>query len=104
MQWADEHQIKWVFSDCNAGTYYARFYKEYTALENLDWEALSSTDFRDSRIKNAKQAEFLLLDAFPWALVEEVGVIDNEIAGSVAETLKGTSRRPPIAVKRDWYF
>ena len=104
VQWADEHQVKWVFSDCNAGTYYARFYREYTALDNLNWEAFSSTDFRDDRIKNAKQAEFLLFDAFPWALVEEVGVIDNEIAGSVAETLKGASRCPLITVKRDWYF
>jgi hypothetical protein len=104
VRWAEEHQIRWAFSDRNAGAYVARFYKEYDALGNIDWEAVASTDFREVRVMEAKQAEFLFFGSFPWTLVEEIGVIDAATAGLVREALQGAPPCPPITVKHGWYF
>ncbi len=104
VQWAQKHEIKWAFSDRNAGAYFACFYKEYEALANLDWTAVRSADFRDVRVKEAKQAEFLVYGSFPWELVEEIGVVDEAMAACVREALQDAAVCPPIRMRRDWYY
>jgi hypothetical protein len=45
--------------------------------------------------KEGKQAEFLMHHAFPWHLVERIGVCSREAAQRAVAA---------IAVRRDWYY
>lgn len=101
---ADQHSVRWAFSDVNAGARYASFYHDWNDLNRINWSAVNAADFRDSVIKDGKQAEFLLYDAFPWSLVESVGVIDQAVAQQVSTIIATAGHQPPVSVERGWYY
>jgi hypothetical protein len=102
--WANANAVPWAFSSGNAGSYLTSFYNNPTQLNQIDWDAIRSTDFRDAKVKEGKQAEFLLLDVFPWALIEKVGTIDPTIATKAKMAFVNASHQPTIAVEPTWYF
>jgi hypothetical protein len=104
LRWAQRKDIRWAISDRNAGAYFAQFFADPQVLDNLDWNAIAATDFRDMRVKEAKQAEFLIHESFPWDLIEEVGVFDGTIAAQVRDTLTASRHQPRISVQQAWYF
>lgn len=104
MQWCNQNDTRWAFSDRNAGTYYARFFKHLEDLQLIDWQAVSSTNFTDSQVKEGKQAEFLVYEFFPWEMVEQIGVINGEMQKKVQNTLRHASHKPPVSVEPLWYF
>jgi hypothetical protein len=104
IQWADAHDVPWAFTDRNAGAYLAEFHNASADLAQLDWKAIGATDFRGAQVKEAKQAEFLVFGEFPWALVEEIGVIDRQVAREVQNVLGGAAHAPPVIVKPQWYY
>jgi len=57
VRWAEGNGVRWAFSDCNAGAYYANFYRRLEEMDEVNWVAVQSTDFRDMVIKEGKQAE-----------------------------------------------
>ncbi|MCC3416334.1 MAG: DUF4433 domain-containing protein [Microcoleus sp. PH2017_29_MFU_D_A] len=63
-----------------------------------------NTDFRDAKVKEGKQAEFLMFDVFPWTLIEKIGTINSSMATQVETTLASTGHQPAIAVEPTWYF
>ena len=65
---------------------------------------MASTDFRDSQVKEGKQAEFLVREFFPWHLVRRIGVQSASIQSRVVRTLSGTAHRPVVEVRPDWYY
>ncbi len=102
--WADAHNVRWAFSDRNAGTYFTGFYNRLDDLDKINWPAVASTDFRNRDGKEGKQAEFLVYQSFPWDLVETMGVIDERTAEQAKEALSNAERRPTIRIKPDWYY
>jgi hypothetical protein len=102
--WADREGVKWAFSDRNAGTYLAEFFKSVADLDKVNWKAVAATDFRDAQIKEGKQAEFLVFEAFPWNLVEKIGVINAAAQAEVERTLSASEHRPPVTTERSWYY
>ena len=102
--WSDSNGKRWAFSLSNAGAYYTEFRNRLSQLDELDWTAVASTDFRNSQMKEGKQAEFLVQDFFPWQLVRRIGVIDATVYGQVLRALSGAAHRPPVEVLRGWYF
>ena len=102
--WAESQQVRWAFSDRNAGGYLARFYKSLEELDKVNWAAVEASDFRDMVIKEGKQAEFLVHDSFPWRLVEKIGVRDAKVAGQATQIVANTAHRPPVCVEPGWYF
>lgn len=58
----------------------------------------------DTDLKEKRQAEFLVHDWCPWSAIEMIGVMDQEIAARVQETLAGAEHRPRVEVHRDWYY
>jgi len=104
VEWAEQHDVKWVFSDCNAGAYYATFFNNPDDLDKVNWEAVAATDFRNMQVKEGKQAEFLVYEAFPWTLVEKIGVVNKEIHAKVRQILRDSGHRPPVAVEPSWYY
>lgn len=102
--WADAQPVPWAFTDGNAGAYLAEFYGRRAELDQVNWAAVASTDFRDPRIKEGKQAEFLTFGTFPWQLVEKIGTIDNATADRVRAAIAGNPHQPVVQVERNWYF
>jgi hypothetical protein len=102
--WADGEGRRWAFSLSNAGAVYTQFRSRLNQLDEVDWAAVASTDFRDPQVKEGKQAEFLVHELFPWHLVRRIGVRSASIQNRVLRTLSGTEHRPVVEVRRDWYY
>jgi ssDNA thymidine ADP-ribosyltransferase, DarT len=102
--WANSNAVPWAFTSANAGSRLTSFYNDPAQLSEIDWDAVRSTDFRDAKIKEGKQAEFLLFNVFPWTLIEKVGTIDPMIASKTQTALAIASHQPIIAVEPSWYF
>jgi ssDNA thymidine ADP-ribosyltransferase, DarT len=104
INWANLNAVRWAFSNGNAGARLTTFYNRTAQLSDLNWTAIASTDFRDPQVKEGKQAEFLMMDTFPWTLIESVGVINSRMEGEVQAILATVQHQPTIAVKPTWYF
>lgn len=104
INWANSNAVHWAFSNGNAGARLTTFYNHPANLSQIDWAAVTSTDFRDAKVKESKQAEFLLFDVFPWTLIEKIGTINSTIATKVQTALASIGHQPVIAVEPSWYF
>ena len=65
---------------------------------------MTSTDWRSPSVKEAKQAEFLMYEGFPWELVQRIGVCSNAVRVRIEEILRSSEHVPPVEVRPDWYF
>jgi ssDNA thymidine ADP-ribosyltransferase, DarT len=104
ISWANANAIPWAFSSGNAGSRLTNFYNDPAQLSEIDWDAVTATDFRNAKIKEGKQAEFLMFDVFPWTLIDKIGIIDDMAATKVQEALTSIGHKPVIAVEPTWYF
>lgn len=102
--WADAEGRRWAFTLANARAKYAEFRIDLRQLDEIDWLAVAARDFRDSQVKEVKQAEFLVREFFPWSLVERLGVLSADIGARARRSLKGAGHRPDVVVMPDWYF
>ncbi len=104
VRWAEANGRRWAFSLSNAGAVYTQFRGGLDRLGDINWDAVAATDFRPADIKEAKQAEFLVQQSFPWHLVERIGIHSQAMATRVSAAMHGAAHRPTIEVKRDWYY
>lgn len=102
--WAAQNTRRWAFSTSNAGATYATFYSTVPDLDRIDWTKVANMDFRDPLVKEAKQAEFLVHDFFPWDLVEAIGVHTDAIRARAYASITAAQHRPPIDVRPGWYY
>jgi hypothetical protein len=102
--WAEENGRCWAFSLSNAGANYTEVRSSIDHLDDLDWQAIRATDFRDAAVKEGKQAEFLVLGQFPFDRVERIGVRSEAIRDRAAKELSGAAHRPRIEVRPEWCF
>lgn len=104
IEWAERHQLRWAFTDSNAGS---RYFNDYASLEDLnkiDWKAVQAIQWNMREIKEKKQAEFLLESRFPLELVEEIGVFSYMQQRQVKEMVQAIHHQPQIEVRRGWYY
>jgi hypothetical protein len=104
VRWAQRKRIRWAFSTRNAAVRYCEFHNSLDRLDEIDWNAVAANDFRDQAVHDGKQAEFLVLNSFPWELVEKIGVFDSQVARRVKELIAGSKHQPIVEVERAWYF
>jgi hypothetical protein len=102
--WAERMGTHWAFSASNAGASYTTFSAIPAELDRLDWVAIANNQWQVPEVKEAKQAEFLVHGQFPWGLVDEVGVYDVAVQAKVTSILARSAHRPPVEVRRDWYY
>lgn len=100
--WADAQSRRWAFTLSNAGSYFFEDRNDLAQLDDLDWHAVQTRDWRNH--KDGKQAEFLLEYCFPWHLVERVGVHSDAVRRQVLNRLPDNGHQPPVEVRRDWYY
>lgn len=103
-QWAAANGRRWAFSLSNAGAAYTQFRTGIERLGEINWDAVAALDFRPADVKEGKQAEFLVEQAFPWQLVERIGVYSEANVGRVSAAMQGAAHRPRIEIRREWYY
>ena len=106
--WAQANNHRWAFALSNAGAYYFEDRSNITNLSDINWDAVQARQWSGngipSSVKHGKQAEFLVERAFPWHLVERVGVFSQSFVQPVSQAMHGAAHRPMIEIKRDWYY
>ncbi len=104
VNWADKTDHRWSFTLSNAGARYAEFRSTLNQLDELDWEAIASTDFRSAAVKERKQAEFLVHGFVSWNLVARIGVHSDVMAAKVRQILSTVEDQPQVNVLPEWYY
>lgn len=104
VEWAESKDRRWAFSLSNAGSYYVEIRADLDQLDEINWAAVSETDFRSSDVKEGKQAEFLVHESFPWKLVRRIGVYSADIKVRAEASLAHAIHRPPVEILRNWYY
>lgn len=103
--WANGNQKRWAFTLSNAGSRYFEDRCHQAQLNQLDWQAIQSNNWGGAGgSKESKQAEFLIESFFPWNLVERIGVCSQLTYQRIANVIPDNFHRPPIEVKREWYY
>jgi hypothetical protein len=102
--WAASVESRWAFSLANAGARYALFRSDMAQRDEVDWPSVRATDFRDSTVKEGKQAEFLVKRFVPWELVERIGVSSSKVEAEVLSAMADAAHQPPVDVRPQWYF
>lgn len=100
--WANAQPRRWAFTLSNAGSCYFEDRADLARLGDVDWDAVAARNW--SACREAKQAEFLLEHSFPWHLVERIGVLSQQIATQVAQSLPVGGHRPPVQILPAWYY
>ena len=99
---------QYVFTDGHAVMHMSEQYTDRADLSKIDWSIMSSQWWNDTNEhpdrKWRRQAEFLVYQLCPWALVREVGVIDHQVSDLVTEKLADTHYRPTVSVRPAWYY
>ncbi len=103
IDWAQANGRRWAYTLSNAGSYYFEDRSSLDDLGDVNWNSVNARQWAGAA-KDGKQAEFLIEQAFPWHLVERIGVHSQPIASRVAAAMHGAAHRPVLEIKRDWYY
>jgi hypothetical protein len=102
VDWADRNGHRWAFTLSNAASTYFEDRCDLRALDEIEWTAVQARHW--TQCSEGKQAEFLIEQAFPWELVERIGIHSRANYSEVANSLSADSHRPPIEILTDWYY
>lgn len=104
IEWANSLGRRWAFTLSNAGSRYFEDRSDVANLGEIRWDSVATNDWSNPTIKEAKQAEFLVEESFPWALVKRIGVHSIPIGQRAAAILQLAAHRPPIELQTSWYY
>lgn len=106
--WADQCRLHWAFTLSNAGSYHFEDRCDMTRLDEIDWDAVHNDGWGypgvPSSVREAKQAEFLVEQRFPWELVSRIGVHSESMRVKVADILQTAVHQPHLEAKPGWYY
>lgn len=100
--WAKTVGKRWAFTLSNAGSNYFEDRASLGDLDEIDWQAVQAHNWQGRQ--EAKQAEFLIEDWFPWQLVERIGVHSNAMVPSVIAARNQSNHRPTVEILPGWYY
>jgi hypothetical protein len=102
VKWADAQDLRWAFTNSNAGSLYFEDYTDLTYLDRLDWDAINAD--RWSGRQDSKQAEFLVERCFPWNLVEEIGVYSPPQLQYIKSNIANQHEFSVVNIRTEWYY
>lgn len=100
--WANANSRRWAFTLSNAGSYYFEDRTDLNQLGDINWEAVNAKYW--SAFRDAKQAEFLVEQHFPWHLVEEIAVYNHGTGQRAGQAIGGAAHRPNVHIRPAWYY
>lgn len=104
IDWTKGNNLRWAFTNSNAGSRYFEDYADLNDLGKIDWQAVQANQWSDSDIKEKKQAEFLVESRFPWELIEEVGVYSYHQQERVRKIIGSQTKDLQIKIQQAWYY
>lgn len=99
-----------VFSDGHGIATFTRWFDNLADLDRVDWDAVYAKIWKDTvddtDRQRRKQAEFLVHRQCDWALIQEVGVLNERMEVEVERILSGFPREMsrPVRVRPAWYY
>lgn len=102
--------LQFVFTDGHGLAKFTDWFDDLANLDSVDWTVVNErywTDtINDMDRQRKKQAEFLVHEYCPWALIQEIVVIDVAMKQRV-ETIQvrfPAAQRRVVRVDRNWYY
>jgi hypothetical protein len=101
--------LAYAYTDGHAVMAISEFFTDLNeVMDHVDFNLMratfwNDTDERPDR-KRRRQAEFLVHGQVPWALIESIGVMSEAIRVQVLEMMQVCDHRPPVDVRREWYY
>jgi hypothetical protein len=87
---------------------YTEFYSDLEDLGSVDWNVIGARYWNDTPEdgdrKRRRQAEFLVRNRFPLALVTNVVVRTESIRESVEKALEASELGSRLVVNANWYY
>ncbi len=102
--WAIANNHRWAFSLSNAGSRYFDDRCDLNHLNEINWDAIQTSQWSGSPTKEQKQAEFLIERQFPWHLVEEIAVFNQATGQQAMQAIAGAAHRPGVQIRPAWYY
>ena len=102
--WANREKKRWAFTLSNAGSLYFQDRNALDDLDQINWNAVSARSWQPNELKEGKQAEFLIDDAFPWTLVKRIGVRTLETQRRARKAMNNAEHRPSVSMQPSWYY
>ncbi len=102
VEWAEHHERRWAFTLSNAGSGFFEDRCDLTQLGEIDWAAVQARSWQGRT--HGKQAEFLVEQSFPWALVRRVGVRTVQVQDQARDAMREAEHRPAVELRREWYY
>lgn len=100
--------LAFAFSDGHAIMSYTQFSDDLENLDMVDWEIMEARYWNDTEDDNdrkrRRQAEFLVHQFCPWALITEIGVINGSMQAQVRQILQNFNHQPTVKVYSNWYY
>lgn len=100
--WAEENDLRWAFTLTSAASRHFEDRADLRQLDEINWDAINAHYW--SSVKDQKQAEFLIERQFPWHLVEEIGVLNQQMANRAAQAIAEAAHRPTVQTRPAWYY
>ncbi|GJD22894.1 hypothetical protein RIVM261_078500 [Rivularia sp. IAM M-261] len=102
------NNLVFAFTDGHAVMDYSEFYDDLQFLDRIDWEIMRARYWNntpdDGDRRRRRQAEFLVHQFCPWALITEIGVINNTVKSQVEQILQNFNCQTPVKVYPSWYY
>ncbi|WLF84569.1 DUF4433 domain-containing protein [Moraxella sp. ZY210820] len=104
IDWANSNNIRWAFTDSNAGSYHFNDYNQINEFHNINWTAVNTQHWSAPEIKAGKQAEFLIEQQFPICLIEKIGVHSQTVFNEVSQTIQSLGYQTNLEICENWYY
>jgi hypothetical protein len=102
------NNLVFAFTDGHAVMDYSEFYDDLQFLNMIDWEIMRARYWNntedDPDRKRRRQSEFLVHQFCPWALITEIGVINNTVQLQVQQILQNFNCQTLVKVYSSWYY
>ena len=110
VQAVEQAGLGYVFSDGHGIAAFTEWFDDANRLDTVDWNMVYQRYWRDEVSdmdrQRRKQAEFLIHQSCPWALVQEIGVVNTQMKTRVEEVLNefDADLHKVVNVHGGWYY
>jgi len=100
--------LGFVFTDGHGIMALTDFYDDLAELDQVDWAVMKARYWADTDDdldrKRRRQAEFLVHHRFPVALIQQIGVINQQMKVATEALVGEFGLAIPVTIKPTWYY